>query len=479
MKMEHIHLKKIFALFLIVSFIVVSLSMVQNVKAVSPQHFVMEVQDLSFGHPTNLTVVVNSQTENISGNCTFNTNDMDTNGRLWFITPDIGYYSFYVEYLGINYSTEWVNVFEGFNAVTVLTIPLNILPTPTPTATATPTPTANPNSDYYSYTMAYGYAQQGAWLSNSSDFINGTFKGSGDNYGTFDGLFNQSWNNITALDWHIHITNFGTDLRFPSWSDYKEVNFTLILHSWLLGDYETVTIPIRFESKDILMDANSPNNVAYWDDNNASLFAIANNIDIWVTLIRVSNTQLNITITEKMEGATTFQNGTTLNYMYLNRFGNFTVGQYFFDYPLLGELNVTHAGSGHFNFYTTLTGYNGTYPERAGLDAQAFVEWVTKPLTILQQIWNVVVAGWNIVVALFNLAVTAFLIIIPYLPWLLILWVIDAGVTSIKQGSFQPIGQLMATAWNFAYGIAMILIGIIQAIADALGKLFSFIPLPV
>jgi len=56
--------------------------------------------------------------------------------------------------------------------------------------------------------------------------------------------------------------------------------------------------------------------------------------------------------------------------------------------------------------------------------------------------------------------------VIPFLPYILVFYVVDAGVTSITSGSFQPIGIAFLNLYGFAVSIISGIIGAIQTIYD-------------
>jgi len=57
-----------------------------------------------------------------------------------------------------------------------------------------------------------------------------------------------------------------------------------------------------------------------------------------------------------------------------------------------------------------------------------------------------------------------FLAVLPMAPLLLVFWVVDAGVTSVHQGSFEPIGNVATTVFGLVSGLVSTVVGIGEAI---------------
>ena len=79
---------------------------------------------------------------------------------------------------------------------------------------------------------------------------------------------------------------------------------------------------------------------------------------------------------------------------------------------------------------------------------QMIGSWIAEYTVILAPLWEIVTS------------------IIPILPMILVLWVIDAGMTSINKGSIEPIGLVFTTIFNTARGIIDMLIAGFHAIYD-------------
>ncbi|MCJ7767837.1 hypothetical protein MUP79_05565, partial [Candidatus Bathyarchaeota archaeon] len=58
----------------------------------------------------------------------------------------------------------------------------------------------------------------------------------------------------------------------------------------------------------------------------------------------------------------------------------------------------------------------------------------------------------------------------PYLPFILLFWILDAALTSVNQGSFTPLGTCIMTMYDWGTQ----LIGVLVAIGNAIYSFIKF-----
>ena len=59
---------------------------------------------------------------------------------------------------------------------------------------------------------------------------------------------------------------------------------------------------------------------------------------------------------------------------------------------------------------------------------------------------------------------SAFLMLLPFAPFLLLAWVLDAGLTSVNRGSIEPIGNVASTIFGLAGTLISTTVGIVETI---------------
>lgn len=65
-----------------------------------------------------------------------------------------------------------------------------------------------------------------------------------------------------------------------------------------------------------------------------------------------------------------------------------------------------------------------------------------------------------------NMLVNAGIVVLPFTPFLVLFWLLDAVFTSVKEGSFTPVGQCVSSIWDVAGQIAGLIVHIAQTIYD-------------
>jgi hypothetical protein len=142
---------------------------------------------------------------------------------------------------------------------------------------------------------------------------------------------------------------------------------------------------------------------------------------------------------------------------------NVTVGSDFWTRDLTLDLYVGHEGNGvvdvTFGNLTVSQTALGFYfaPVAFGTD------FLSQSIAFLIQVGD-------IIAQLFNLAVVVFLAIIPWLPWIFLLYLSDVIMTSIITQSVQPIGVFFMQLIN----LGMMFLSVIMAFLNAIGSIIPF-----
>lgn len=301
---------------------------------------------------------------------------------------------------------------------------------------------------------------EGTWNSYYPDSFNAT----GDNSGKWGALWDEALYNFSAVKYTINKTDFGATLRDWSFSDYKQVNLRFDLSSAVFwGDFimrMNVTNQISWWglTNDVSVNFGGQYSIGQWRDY-IELYAYRDLSDNHTLTVRLSIWDIN-------GGTTLLPNGTIIqgyNVYWEKTYDLSDQNPDFFSNPVVATLYVEHEGSGHFDFDVTTQWYgNGTMPEIIeGVNVPEVVEsyknWIT-------DLFDFVSGGVTFFMELLTTLGSVALLVAPYLSIILILYVVDVGFTSIKLGSFTPIGdafmklyELLLSAWDGAINLGMLI----------------------
>jgi hypothetical protein len=166
---------------------------------------------------------------------------------------------------------------------------------------------------------------------------------------------------------------------------------------------------------------------------------------------------------------------------------NYTNSANFWD-NATAKLYIGFQGSGAFNFtFTDLKVVEN--PETINIgdtnllipqgNTINIINYLPEPLKTIALF---IIGFVNIIIGLLSLAVQGIGYVLPYTPWILILYLIDACYTSYQQKSFTPIGTalttlytLAITTFNVLITIAQFLWSMISSVVNLLGGLGSLL----
>jgi len=244
-------------------------------------------------------------------------------------------------------------------------------------------------------------------------------------------------------------------------NNYKDMRFRIISNSSLYG----------YKEQDWIGSANG-NLVWLMGGGVGGYTSVAAGGSLAVYFDALNSTALNVT-------STTFNPDKGYSYRCLNlssgnAFGSgfLTDGLLTFSAKFSGGDGVTDLGLAYEFVSGTPVGIDVPYsiPDNAGWGS--FSNWlngVFGPVFSLlpESVRNIITqtSGWlstlgTILVALWSVL----LAILPMAPLLLVFWVVDAGVTSVHQGSFEPIGNVATTVFGLVSGLVSTVVGIGSAI---------------
>lgn len=154
------------------------------------------------------------------------------------------------------------------------------------------------------------------------------------------------------------------------------------------------------------------------------------------------------------------------------------VGSSWFSNNVSATFNIYHEGKGYLTggmndeiFTEAWEGHTGDTEDIAGFGIFDFIDnllgGAIRSLPVWLQEYIAMMGSWisqfTVILAPLWGNVT---LIIPLLPILLVFWVLDAGMTSINEGSVQPVGLVFTTIFNTATRIINLLIDGFHAIYD-------------
>jgi len=126
-----------------------------------------------------------------------------------------------------------------------------------------------------------------------------------------------------------------------------------------------------------------------------------------------------------------------------------------------------NCGEFYINMDTIIYNSGDTIPETSGDYEEA-----TNNLndSWLYKAWEFLNSIWNIIFKLFDIAISLFLTIVDYLPFIAVLYFLDALTRSILTLSFQPIGYVFQITIEFI----MYVVNLGLALISAIGELLPF-----
>lgn len=294
------------------------------------------------------------------------------------------------------------------------------------------------------------------------------FAVSGDSSGSVGYLYDAGGgsgvSNFSAVWLHIEKNNFGATLRPFSFSDFKFLNIHFQMVSGLFYD-------------NYIINTNVTNQISWWglSDETTVNFGGQYSIGTWkeeMDIYIMRDLSTNETWTTRISiwdagGTTTLPNGTVIDGFNVFWEKEYTGLTGFFNNDLLCALYVEHEGSGYFNFTVTTTFYtDGAQPDIVeGINVPETVEtvtdWISGALGFIS-------GGVTFLIELVQVAGNSVVVIAPYLGVILIAYVFDAGITSIYEGSFTPIGNAFTKLYEFVLSVWEKLIQMGMLIWDAI-----------
>lgn len=297
---------------------------------------------------------------------------------------------------------------------------------------------------------------EGVWTSYYPDH----FIAEGDNRGHWGALYDPPAYNFSAVHYRINLTDFYAILRSWSFSDFKKVNIRFdITAGGFWGDFNINMTAINQISwwgltNDISVNMGGQYSIGQWRDL----------MDIYIIKTGNDTCTVHLSIWDLSGGSTQLENGTTVQGYNVYWEKDYTMSNPdFFNYPILGSLYVEHEGSGYFDFSVDTTWYtNGDLPDI--IDGINVPEVVTGYTNWVQDILNFLSSGATFFMELLQILGGIAMAIAPYLGLILVFYLVDMAITSIRERSFQPIGQgvrwlyeLLLQAWQTAIALGALI----------------------
>lgn len=294
--------------------------------------------------------------------------------------------------------------------------------------------------------------------------VNGTgdeWKATTDGAGSTGRLWSPALANFSAFQYNITVANFTASLPFLWFTDSESVTFDLTVTSALF--YGSFDFKYTLYSAYSWFGAASERRL-YVEGGNYS-YDMPNQFSLYVVKLNASFCMLKIGFWYNgvFDGA-----GDPAPIWHETTFNATSINPTFFNNEVVLALQVSYQGCGSFDVYVHGTGYvNGALPTyQSGVDADKVVDiinnnWFTDLLKTLSM-----VGGFFS--AVLGAVVKAFASIVPVLPYVFLVYLLDAAITSIATSSFTPLGAFFGALFGYAYQSGMILVGLAQAVASAL-----------
>lgn len=149
-----------------------------------------------------------------------------------------------------------------------------------------------------------------------------------------------------------------------------------------------------------------------------------------------------------------------------NYLGNTKIYNYtFYDKPVNVTLTYHHYGQGYAVYNIIDEQWSGSAPPAHEATFMEQVSWWTNFYnTYIAPLFSNIGQWITWLSAFLLILVNAFKLSFPFLPVIVLCWLMDAIATSIIEGNLQPIGNVFMTIYNFIRGIIQTIVNIANAI---------------